>query len=151
MWPGTQNPLGATGFAKALELAIEVRETEAARWTELRDHLESRVLAEIPGARIHGAGAVRRLPNLVSVGIPECDSGAVLVSLEMEGIAISGGSACGSDSGVVSGVIDALRIDAAPPYTTVRFSFGHETTRADIDRVAEALARIAKRIVPLSV
>jgi len=150
MWPGTQNPVGATGFATALELAMGQQETEAARWRVLRDHLESRVLAEVPGARIHGREAAARLPHLVSVGIPDCDSGAVLVSLDFEGIAVSGGSACGSDSGIGSSVVDALGGDIEPPYTTVRFSFGHDTTRADIDRAADALARIATRVLALS-
>jgi len=151
LWPGTQNPIGATGFAKALELAASDLESEATRWSELRDHLETRVLAEIPGARIHGGGAALRLPNLVSIGIPDCDSGAVLVSLDMEGIAVSGGSACGSDSGIGSGVIDALGIEAEAPYTTVRLSFGHDTTRDEVDQVADALARIAERVLALSV
>ena len=109
------------------------------------------MLDEIPGARIHGGDAPARLPQLVSVGIPDCDSGAVLVSLDMEGIAVSGGSACGSDSGAGSTVVDALGLEDEPPYTTVRFSFGHETTRDDVDRAATALARIASRVSALSV
>lgn len=150
MWPGTQNPVGATGFASALALAVEGRESEAARWADLRDHLETRVTAEIPGARIHGGDAPLRLPNVVSVGIPGCDSGAILVSLDFEGIAVSGGSACGSDSGIGSSVLDALDLGFEAPYATIRFSFGHDTTRADIDRAADALARIAARVVALS-
>ena len=150
MWPGTQNPVGATGFATALALAVGDRESEAARWTELRNHLERRVSAEIPGARIHGGNAPIRLPNLVSVGIPGCDSGAILVSLDFEGIAVSGGAACGSDSGIGSSVLDALRLGVETPYATIRFSFGHDTTRAHVDRAADALTRIAARVAVLS-
>ncbi len=151
MWPGTQNPVGATGFAAALDFAVTHQESEAERWRALRDHLESRVLADVPGARIHGRGAPSRLPHLVSVGIPACDSAAVLVSLDFEGIAVSGGSACGSDSGIGSSVVDALGGDIEAPYATVRFSFGHDTSRDDVDRAAEALARIAKRVLALAV
>ena len=150
MWPGTQNPIGATGFAAALALALEGREAEVARWTALRDHLEARIRAEIPDARIHGGDAPLRMPNLVSAGIPGCDSGAVLVSLDFEGIAVSGGSACGSDSSVGSDVLDAIGITSAVPYAAVRFSFGHETSRADIDAAADALARVAARVVALT-
>ena len=150
MWPGTQNPIGATGFAAALALALEGREAEVARWTALRDHLEGRIRAEIPDARIHGGDAALRMPNLVSVGIPGCDSGAVLVSLDFEGIAVSGGSACGSDSSVGSDVLDAIGITSDLPYAAVRFSFGHETSRADIDAAADALARVAARVVALT-
>ncbi|WP_419939936.1 cysteine desulfurase family protein [Candidatus Palauibacter sp.] len=150
MWPGTQNPIGATGFAAALALALEGREAEVARWTALRDHLEARIRAEIPDARIHGGDAPLRMPNLVSAGIPGCDSGAVLVSLDFEGIAVSGGSACGSDSSVGSDVLDAIGITSDLPYAAVRFSFGHETSRADIDAAADALARVAARVVALT-
>ncbi|WP_419949375.1 cysteine desulfurase family protein [Candidatus Palauibacter sp.] len=151
MWPGTQNPVGATGFATALELALRHRETQVARWTALRDHLEARLLAEIPEARIHGGEAPLRLPNLVNVGIPGCDSGAVLVSLDFEGIAASGGSACGSDSSVGSEVLDAIGVPGDAPYAAVRFSFGDETSFADIDRAADALGRVAARVVALTV
>ncbi len=150
MWPGTQNPIGATGFAAALALALENREGEVARWTGLRDHLEARIRAEIPDARIHGGEAPLRMPNLVSVGIPGCDSGAVLVSLDFEGIAVSGGSACGSDSSVGSDVLDAVGITSDVPYAAVRFSFGHDTSRADIDVAAEALVRVAARVVAIT-
>ena len=146
MWPGTQNPVGATGFATALELALEDRVATVARWTSLRDHLERRLLEEIPGARIHGGDAPLRMPNLVSVGIPGCDSGAVLVSMDFEGIAVSGGSACGSDSSVGSDVLAAIGISGDTPYAAVRLSFGHETSRADIDRAADALGRVVARV-----
>ena len=150
MWPGTQNPIGATGFAAALALALEDREEAVARWTGLRDHLEERIQAEIPDARIHGGEAPLRMPNLVSVGIPGCDSGAVLVSLDFEGIAVSGGSACGSDSSVGSDVLDAIGITSDVPYAAVRFSFGHDTSRAEIDAAADALVRVAARVVSLT-
>ncbi|MDE2721429.1 MAG: cysteine desulfurase [Gemmatimonadales bacterium] len=150
MWPGTQNPIGATGFAAALALALEDREAEVARWTALRDHLEARIRAEIPDARIHAGDAPLRMPNLVSIGIPGCDSGAVLVSLDFEGIAASGGSACGSDSSVGSDVLDAIGITSDVPYAAVRFSFGHDTSRADVDAAADALARVAARVVAIT-
>lgn len=150
MWPGTQNPIGATGFAAALALALEDREVEVARWTALRDHLEARVRAKIPDARIHAGDAPLRMPNLVSIGIPGCDSGAVLVSLDFEGIAASGGSACGSDSSVGSDVLDAIGITSDVPYAAVRFSFGHDTSRADVDAAADVLARVAARVVALT-
>lgn len=150
MWPGTQNPIGATGFATALALALEEREAEVRRWTALRDHLEARLLAEIPEARIHGREAPLRLPNLVSVGIPGCDGGAILVSLDFEGIAASGGSACGSDTSAGSGVLEAIGVTGDAPYAAVRFSFGSDTSRADVDRAADALIRIAARVVALT-
>jgi len=150
MWPGTQNPLGAAGFAEALRLAIEARESESVRWRALRDHLEHRVVSEIPGARIHASGAAERLPNIVSVGIPGCDAGAVLVSLDLEGIAVSGGSACSSGGGAGSKVLAALGIGSDAPYATIRFSFGHETDHDAVDRAIDALIRISERVLALT-
>ncbi len=147
MWPGTQNPVGATGFAKALEIMLENRESKTMRWRRMRDRLEGRILAEIPGAMIHGREAPSRLPNLVSAGIPGCEAGAALVLLDLEGVAVSGGAACGSEAAAGSGVLDALGLGADPevPYAVVRFSFGHSTTMADVDRAADALARVVAR------
>jgi len=151
MWPGTQNPLGATGFATALRLAIDEQEPEARRWMALREHFEHRLSAEIPGLRIHARDAPSRLPHLVSVGIEGCDSGAVLVSLDLEGIAVSGGPACSTGSGAGSTVLAAMGIESDAPYATVRFSFGHETTGEHLDRAVTTLARIAERVLALSV
>jgi cysteine desulfurase len=151
VWPGTQNPLLATGFAEAARLAIEGREERAAGWQQLRDHLEARLLEEVPGAVIHGGGAPERLPNVVSVGIPDCDSGAVRVSLDLEGIAVSGGSACSSETEVGSTVLEAMGVEGGDRYATVRFSFGPGTTVEEVDRAAETLARVATRVLALGV
>lgn len=150
MWPGTQNPIGAAGFATALRLAIDERETEVPRWLALREHLERRLRSEIPGARIHAAGAENRLPQLVSLGIEGCDPGAVLVSLDLEGIAVSGGSACASGTGTGSSVLTAMGIEPDGPYATLRFSFGHNTTREDLDRAVDVLARVTRRVMTLT-
>ncbi len=150
MWPGTQNPIGAVGFAKALELATAERSEHVVTWLRLRDHLEQRVLNEIPGAVIHAREARHRLPHLVNLGIPECDGGAVLVSLDFEGISVSGGSACGSDSGMGSDVLKALDLGIAGSYATVRFSFGPETTMEDVDRSVDALVQVVRRVSQLT-
>lgn len=151
VWPGTQNPLLATGFAEAARLAIEGREERAAGWRRLRDRLETRLLHEVPDAVIHGGGAPERLPNVVSVGIPDCDSGAVRVSLDLEGIAASGGSACSSETETGSTVLQAMGVDGGERYATVRFSFGPGTTAEEVDRAAETLARVARRVLALGV
>jgi cysteine desulfurase len=150
IWPGTQNPVGAVGFATALRLAVQEQAGEARRWLELRHHLESGLLAQIPDVRIHARDAPRRLPHLVSVGLPGCDSGAVLVSMDLEGVAVSGGSACSSGSGARSGVLSAMGIESDGPYATVRFSFGRGTTRQHVDRAIETLSRVAARVRALS-
>lgn len=145
LWPGTQNPVAATGFATAVRLAFEERPLRATKWAKLRDRLADRLRRAIPELRIHAEGATR-LPNLLSVGVPGCDTGALLVALEMEGIAISAGSACDSGAATGSDVLRAMGVDPDGPYATLRFSLGHATTSEQVERAAEATARVAGRI-----
>jgi cysteine desulfurase len=149
LWPGTQNPIWATGFAEAFRLVVQAREGAVARWRQLRDHLEARARAEIPGIVVHGGGAPERLASLSSLGIPDCDSGALRVSLDLDGVAISGGSACSSDTEVGSSVLQAMGVEGGDAYATIRFSFGHATTREEVDRAADILARVASRLLAL--
>ncbi|MCE2423029.1 MAG: cysteine desulfurase [Gemmatimonadetes bacterium] len=151
MWPGTQNPLGAVGFARAAALAVEERPANETRWNGLRRRLEDRVLARIDGARIHGHGAPARLPHIASVGIPGCDPGALLVSLDLDGVAASGGSACSSGGHAGSSVLEAIGAHNHDPYATVRFSFGHCTEEHDVDRAADSLIGAARRFARLTV
>ncbi len=89
LWPGTQNPLGAAGFAEAVHLAVAERDVAEPRWTGLRERLEARLAESVPGLRVHGAEATRRLPHVLSVGIPGCDQAVVLTSLDIEGVALT--------------------------------------------------------------
>ena len=141
--PGTQDVAGAVGLARALRLAVEERPVEAARLTRLRDQLASALLAAIPGLRINAGGAPRA-PHVLSVGIPGVkDGSALLMALDLEGIAVSGGSACLSGAAKRSHVMAAL-YGTEDAYAAVRFSFGRSTDARDIDRAVEATARVAK-------
>lgn len=146
IWPGTQNPVGACGFAEAARLAAAERETKAAEWRELRQRLATRILDEVEGAREHASGAPERLPNLLSLGIPGCDPGALLLFLDMEGVAVSAGSACSSGSVETSPVLEAMNLVRDEAYATLRFSMGPETTREEIDRAAEATGKACRRV-----
>ncbi|TFG66716.1 MAG: cysteine desulfurase, partial [Gemmatimonadales bacterium] len=108
VWPGTQNPLGAIGFAKALELCVNERDIHVPHFVSMRETLEARFHAEIPGVVIHAGGAAQRLPNLLSIGIPACDQATVLIALDMAGVAVSSGSACSSGASTGSHVLDAM-------------------------------------------
>jgi len=148
LWPGTQNPLAAMGFAEAARLAVESLPGSADRWRGLRDRLASVLVDAIPDARIHGEGAPERLPNLVSVGIPGVDTGELLVSLDLEGIAVSSGSACSSGSHELSHVLAAMGIEVpdSEPYGVLRFSLGPSTTEEEVERAGRVAARIARRL-----
>lgn len=145
VWPGTQNPLGACGFAEAARLAAGERGEKATEWRALTDRLAARILDEVEGARLH-AGAAERLPNLVSLGIPGCDPGALLVFLDMEGVAVSAGSACSSGSVEASPVLEAMGLVRDEAYATLRFSLGPETTAEEVERAAEAAVKACRRV-----
>lgn len=147
LWPGTQNPLAAVGFARAAELATEGREEAADRWRRQRDGLAARLREDVSGLRVHGGEAPRRLPSVLSVGIPGCDAASLLVSLDMEGVAVSGGSACSSGSSSPSHVLEAMGIEGpSDEYGVLRFSFGPDTTAEGIERAGEAVVEVVERL-----
>ncbi|MFW6089932.1 MAG: cysteine desulfurase family protein, partial [Gemmatimonadota bacterium] len=138
VWPGTQNPIGAVGFATAVRLALDERETAVPRYLALRELLTTELRAAIPDLVVHAEGARERLPNLLSVGIPGADQGTLLVALDMAGVAVSSGSACSSGASTGSHVLDAMGHGGADDYAVVRFSFGHDTSDRDVRDAASA-------------
>ncbi len=149
LWPGTQNPLAAVGFAEAARLAVEALPGSAARWRELRDELAGRLEARVPGVRMHGAGAPERLPNILSVGLPGADAAELLVTLDLEGVALSAGSACSSGAHHSSHVLDAMGAGTGSdePYGVLRFSFGPGTTAEEVERAGRSAARLAAEML----
>ncbi len=147
LWPGTQNPLAAVGFAAAAELAVGELPESAGRWRDMREELAGRLREDVPDVRVHGLEAPRRLPNLLSVAIPGCDSASLLVSLDMEGVAVSSGSACSSGSSSPSHVLEAMgREGPSGEVAVLRFSFGPDTTPAMVRRAGDATVRAVERL-----
>ena len=142
--PGTEDVCGAVGLARAVTLAVAEREATARRLADLRERLEERLIREVEGLRIH-AGDARRAPHVSSVGIPGVDGSSLLMSLDLEGVAVSGGSACQSGAQDVSHVIRALYGDDAG-IAVVRYSLGRSTTEAEVDRAARATAEVVARL-----
>jgi cysteine desulfurase len=145
LWPGTQNPLGALGFAAAARLAAEGLSTIPSQWRDLRDGLAHRLQSAVPDLHIHGDGA-DRLPNLLSVGVPGCDQASLLVSLDLAGVAVSGGSACASGATTVSHVLEAMDVRPKASYAVLRFSFGPDTSAEEVYRAGELTGRAVSRI-----
>jgi cysteine desulfurase len=135
--PGTEDVAGAVGLSVALELAIREQASEARRLDALRRDLEARVLDGLPGARVNASEAPRA-PHIASFAIPDVDGGALLMRLDLEGVAASGGSACNSGAAKGSHVIAALYGDD-DPHATVRFSMGRSTRQDDVHRAADIL------------
>jgi len=135
---GTENLAGIAGFTRALALAEAERGEAVPRVRALRDRLEAAVVAGVPDAIVNGAGAPR-LPGLLSVAFADVPSDALLIRLDLEGIAASAGSACAAGSLEPSHVAAALRLDERHRLGVIRFSLGRTTTAAEIERVANRL------------
>ena len=138
---GTENVAGIAGFAAALERAMDGRGARAERIAALRDRLEAGIVANIADVRINGAGAAR-LPNNCSVSFGGVDSETLVARMDLEGIAISAGSACTSGATEPSHVIAALGIDARWHEGVVRISLGRSTSAAEVERVVSVLQRV---------
>ncbi|MGH7754880.1 MAG: cysteine desulfurase family protein [Vulcanimicrobiaceae bacterium] len=137
---GTENVAGIAGLARALELSVAERSGAAARIERLRERLERGLLAALPGAQVH-AGAVPRAPHVASIALGAVDGQALLARLDLEGIAVSAGSACAAGAVEPSHVLVAI---GAPDWArtgTVRFSLGRTTSEEEIESV---IARVPK-------
>ena len=111
----------------------------------MRDALAARLRAGIDGLVVHAEGAPRRLPQLLSVGIPGADAATLLMGLDLAGIAVSSGSACSSGSQAGSHVLAAMGIQPEAEYGVLRFSFGPFTAEGEVSRAGEAAVRAAAR------
>jgi tRNA (5-methylaminomethyl-2-thiouridylate)-methyltransferase len=140
---GTENAPGIVGFGVAARLARRERAESAARVARLRDRLEAR-LAELPGARVHGARD--RVPGTLNVGFDGAAGQLVAIALDLEGVCVSTGAACTSGSLAPSAVLLALGLPAREAGQAVRFSLGRETTEAEIERVAALVPEIVARV-----
>ena len=142
---GTENAAGIVGFGKAAELMGEWREAEAARLCELRDRFTAAIREALPDARLNGH-PTRRLPNNVNLSFPGADGEALLLNLDMRGLAVSSGSACASGSIEPSHVLLALGLPLQLARSAVRFSLGRGTTDGDIQYTVEALTEAVRDV-----
>jgi len=145
---GTENVAFAVGLARAAELAVEEREAECTRLSQLRDNLEAALLARIPDAIVHGRGA-QRAPHILNISVAGTDSESLLMALDLQGVACSAGSACQSGSVSPSHVLSAMGVRPDIATSAIRMSLGSLTTEDGITRVAElfpALIQKARRL-----
>jgi cysteine desulfurase len=138
---GTENVAGIVGLARALDIAVASQVERAGRVAALRDLLETRILESIDDLRVNGAGAPR-LPNNINLSVAGVDSEALLARLDLEGVAVSAGSACTSGALEPSHVIAGLGIAPRWHQGVIRFSLGSTTTAEQIDRVAALVPRL---------
>lgn len=143
--PGTEDVAGAVGLATAVRLAVSEREAEGKRLAKLRDRLQADLLAAVDHLRVNAGQAVRA-PHVLSLGVAGIEDGSALVmALDLEGVAVSGGSACNSGATKASHVMEAFYgID--DPFATVRFSLGRDTTAEHLDRAVTAMVNVVDRM-----
>ena len=147
--PGTENVPLAVGFAEAFRLALAGMEEESSRLRTLRDGLEEEIRRLYPAVIVNGEPALR-LPNILNVSFGEADyplEGEMLVmGMDLEGVALTSGSACTSGSLEPSHVILAMGRDAETARATLRFSFGRVNTPADVAETARRLKTVVERM-----
>lgn len=142
--PGTENVAYAVALATAAELAVAEREAEGVRLAALRDALEATILAGAPDAVVHGGGA-ERAPHITNVSVPGVDGAALLLALDLHGVAASGGSACQTGKTEPSHVLLAMGVEPALATGAVRFSVGALTTPACVARVGALVPQLAAK------
>jgi cysteine desulfurase len=142
---GTYNNLGIIGFGKAAELAFAELPLYGTRLEALRERLRSGILSAVPHVHING-DPEHHLPNTLNVSFPGAEGEAILLSLDLEGIAASTGSACASGSLEPSHVLMATGVGPELAHGSIRFSLGRDSTESEVDYVLEKLPPIIARL-----
>ncbi|MGB6134610.1 MAG: cysteine desulfurase family protein [Acidobacteriaceae bacterium] len=130
---GTENVAGIVGLGKAAEIALAaLTDGTDERVAVLRDRLEQGLMAAIEDCAVHGAG-LARVPNTANLYFDHLEGEALVIALDLKGIAVSGGSACSSGATDPSHVLRAMGVPLARQRASVRFSLSRMNTGADID------------------
>ena len=146
---GTENVAGLAGLGVAATLARQKLPSESVRLQALRDRLEQGILDAVPQSAVNGA-VTPRVPNTTNISFDRVEAESLLIGLDLEGIAVSTGSACSSGTLEPSHVLRAMGFPAHRTQNSIRFSLGSATTEAQVDRVIDILPRIVEKIRSLS-
>lgn len=141
---GTENLVSIVGMAKALQKCIDNLEKKTAHLRELKSYMKAQLEKDIPGVQFNGeTGVEGSLPTVLSVA-PPCGEGDAMFTfmLDLAGISASGGSACNSGANQGSHVLRALGLPASRCSNSVRFSFGPQNTKEEVDYAVAELAKI---------
>jgi len=149
MRAGTENLTGIVGLGKACELAMGRWRAESALIQELRDYLHRLITDRIEEVRFNGHPTLR-LPNTLSIGVGYVEGESLLVSLDLEGVAVASGSACSAGEAGASATLKAINVPPQFLNSPLRFSLGRETSRQEIDYTVDALERVVKRLRDIS-
>jgi cysteine desulfurase len=142
---GTENVPAIVGMGVAARLAIAKMSGEATRVGALRDRLEDGILRAVPGTAVNGARTTR-VPNTTNISFDRVEAESLLIALDLEGVAVSTGSACSSGTLEPSHVLRAMGLPAHRTQNSLRFSLGMFSTEEEVDRVVEVLPRLVEKL-----
>jgi cysteine desulfurase len=147
--PGTENVPGIVALGKAAELARQNLQKDSTQIAKLRDELETSLLSKIENSFINAANAPRT-PNTTNITFPNIDGEALLIALDLRGIAVSTGSACSSGAVEPSHVLTAIGLTAQDARSTIRLSLGRHTTPHEIDQALTTIPQAVTHLRSLS-
>ena len=142
---GTENVAGIVGMGAAAEIAREKMADEGVRLAALRDRLEEGILRSVPRTVVNGA-RTSRVPNTTNISFDRVEAESLLIALDLEGIAVSTGSACSSGTLEPSHVLKAMGFPPHRTQNSIRFSLGAANTEADVDRTIAVLPGIVEKL-----
>ena len=148
--PGTENVAGIVGLGRAAEIARKSLAEDARRISTLRDKLQQGLLQQVPYSHVN-AGAAPRTPNTTNLVFPGVEGEALLIALDLKGLACSTGAACSSGAVEPSHVLTAIGLPPEEARASLRFSLGRHTTVADIDfalNVVPAAVALLRELSP---
>jgi len=144
----TPTPL-VVGMGQAIEDAVKNRESYAKHCTELRDYFTKRVLSEISDVKLNGHPA-DRLPNNTNISFAFIEGESIVINMDLSGVAVSSGSACSSGSLAKSYVLEAMKVPLEYANSPIRFTFGTQNTKQDVDYTIEQLKKTVERLRAIS-
>jgi cysteine desulfurase len=142
---GTENVPAVAGLGVAAQLAVAKLSAEGQRVAALRDELEAGILKGVPGTIVNGAPQLR-VPNTTNISFDRVEAESLLIALDLDGIAVSTGSACSSGTLEPSHVLRAMGFPAHRTQNSLRFSLGLFSTEEEVDRVVEVLPRLVEKL-----
>ncbi len=146
--PGTENVPGIAGLGVAARVAREKLQADGAHLVALRDRLEAGILDRVPGTVVNGTG--QRVPNTANISFTGVEAEALLIALDLEGIAVSTGSACSSGTLAPSHVLRAMGFSSHRAQNSIRFSLGLGNTGDDVTRTINVMPAVVDKLRSLS-
>jgi cysteine desulfurase len=146
---GTENVPAIVGLGVAARLAVDKLGADSARVSELRDQLEQGVLARVPGTAVNGARDPR-VPNTTNISFDGVEAESLLIALDLEGIAVSTGSACSSGTLEPSHVLRAMGLASHRTQNSIRFSLGAGNTAEEVEFLLSKLPAVVEKLRSLT-